>query len=137
MNLEEIEKVLAEALPLRSPMLDPTARPRERIGVLEAYMLRTANVSGALYEAKHWLIALEATLADEWKNLQGWEVALKRPRARATKAEIDAAKVQSSPLLWEQGRRTRQLRTSVVDQITRLEKEGDRMSRAYSMESGS
>jgi hypothetical protein len=135
--LDEIEKVLAEALPLRSPMLNPNARPRERISVLEDYMLRTATISGGLYEAKHWLVALEAQLADEWKNLQGWETALRRTRARATKAEIDAAKVQVAPMLWEQGRRTRQLRTSVVDQITRLEKEGDRMSRAYSMESGS
>lgn len=137
MNLGEIEGVLGDALPLRSPVYDPTQRPRDRITALEDYMLRTANVCGALYEAKHWLAALEGTLADEWKNLDGWEYALKRPRAKATKVEIDAAKAKASPGLFEAGRTARRLRESVVDQITRLEKEGDRMSRAYSMESGS
>lgn len=137
MNLDAIQAALDEALPLRSPVYDPTKHPRERIVEMEAHMLKAAHVAGSLYEAKHWLLALEARLRDEWETLTGWDYALTRPRGKATKAEIDQAKAQAAPALFESGRRARHLRESVIDQIQRLEKEGDRMSRAYSMEAGS
>lgn len=137
MDLAEIESVLERALPLRSPTLSPDDSGRRKIEVLQDYMLQTATVCGGLYEAKHWLVAVTDRLASEWQNLEGWEVALKRTRAKATKEEIDAAKVQVAPALHAAGRRARHLRASVIDQITRLEREGDRMSRAYTMLSGS
>lgn len=136
MDLPDIEAVLEAALPLRSPVFQPGDTARKKIGELEDYMLKTAHVTGGLVEAKHWLAAVEERLSEEWDALQGWEVALKRPRAKATKQEITVAKMQSAPQLYEAGRKARRLRVSVVDQITRLEREGDRMSRAYTMLSG-
>lgn len=137
MNLEEIEEALSVALPLRSPTFQPDDSARKKIGELEDYMLKSAQICGGLYEAKHWLVVVADRLASEWEHLDGWEYALRRPRAKATKAEVNAAKVKASPELYAAGRRARALRASVMDQITRLEREGDRMSRAYTMLSGS
>lgn len=136
MTLEEIEAALAAALSLRSPILAPDDSGRRKIEVLQNYMLLTAHVSGDLVEAKHWLAALIDRLAGQWESLAGWEVALKRPRAKATKAEIDQAKIVVEPQLYAAGRKARALRESVVDQIARLEREERVMSRAYTMLSG-
>ena len=68
--------------------------------------------------------------------LGGWEVALKRPRDRATKAEIEEAKVKVAPQVYAAGREAKQLLDSVDDQISRFEREERVASRAYTMMSG-
>lgn len=138
MNLAEIEDVLNRALPMRvpgGPTLGTSAR--ERIAALEDYLLASAHINGELVEARHWLRELESTLTDQWEHLEGWEVGLRRPRAKATKQDIQEAKVRSSPGIFEAGRKARRLRESVVDQIARFEREATIVSRAYTIITGS
>lgn len=136
MTIEEIEKALSDALSLRSPTFTPDDSSRRKIEALEGYMLQAAQVTGELVEARHWLRLLEVQLADEWETLQGWEVGTSKPRARLTKQDIHEAKIKVAPAKYAAGRHAKMLRESVIDQINRLEREGDRMSRAYTMISG-
>lgn len=137
MTLDEIRGALARALPMRSPIFAEDMRPAAKVPVLEEYMLAVAEINGELVEARHWLRLLAETLADEWEHLAGWEVALRKPRARATKTDINAAKVQVAPQLFSAGREARKLRESVDDQIERFEREERVVSRAYTMITGS
>lgn len=137
MTLEQIEQVLADALKLRSPVFVGDVSGSGKVALLEDYMLKSANVNGGLVEARHWLRMIEAKLAEEWDSLQGWEVALKRPRAKATKQDVQAAKMVVAPQLFSAGRKAKRLRESVEDQISRLEREGKVCSRAYTMVTGS
>ncbi len=137
MTLERIREVLEEALPLRCPRCnDPDASPGRKAEELQDYMLQSANIAGGLWEAKHWLRALRAQLADEWERLKGWEVATTKRRERLTAADINRAKTQVAPAQYEAGREARRLAESVDDQIERLDREARACSRAYSMLSG-
>ena len=133
MTLDEIEQVLADALKLRSPVFLGGESGAGRVTVLENYMLKSANINGSLVEARHWLRAIEEKLADEWEGLAGWEVALRRPRAKATKQDIQQAKMAVAPQLFAAGRKAKRLVASVDDQISRLEREERVVSRAYTM----
>lgn len=135
MTLEEIRSTLDRALPMRFPKVDEL-RGVEKVAALEDHMLASAVISGDLVEARHWLRRLQQRLRDEWANLEGWEVALKRPRDRATKVEIEEAKVKVSPQLYAAGREAKSLLESVDDQISRFEREERVASRAYTMMSG-
>lgn len=137
MTLDEIRGELARALPLRTPLFTDDTPPAQKVTALEDYMLTIAEVNGGLVEARHWLRELIEKLGDDWKNLQGWEVALRKPRARATKEDIQAAKVQVAPALYEAGREARKLKSSVEDQIARFEREERVVSRAYTLITGS
>lgn len=137
MDLDAIEAALTHALALRTPLFEPGTSGRVRIAALEDYMLASAHANGDLVEARHWLRETEERLRDEWNNLEGWEVALKgTTRSRATKTDIQQAKIKASPQLFEAGRKATRLRESVVDQIARLEREEKVLSRVYAMISG-
>lgn len=136
MDLVAIEAALQAALVLRTPTFQPGARGREKINALEDYMLASASINGDLVEARHWLREIEQKLRDDWDHMQGWEVALTVPASRATKPQIQHAKITVSPQMFEAGRKATRLRESVVDQIARLEREERVMSRVYTMISG-
>jgi hypothetical protein len=138
-DLEQIEEILLAALKLRSPCF--TARSgitvREKIAELEDYLLKGAHVNGELVEVRHWLREVEEDLTDQWDGLVGWEINLGSAKViNATKQQILAAKIAAAPQLYAALRKARRLRESVVDQITRLEREEKVMSRAYTMISG-
>lgn len=138
MTLDEIEAVLAGALKLRSPSFSESdgVSARQKIAALEDHMLKSASINGDLVEARHWLGMLTEKLAEDWEGLAGWEVALKRPRAKATRQDVQAAKVAVAPQLFAAGRKAARLRASIDDQIVRLEREEKVCSRAYTMMSG-
>lgn len=138
MDLERIEAVLDEALELRMPYKREDDRPpRQKIAELEDHLLRSAHLNGDLVEAQHWLRLLTQTLADQWAALEGWQVALSGVTpAKATKAQVTAAKIQVAPQLHAAGVKAAQLRASVDAQIERLEREERVCSRAYTMMSG-
>lgn len=136
MQLEEIEKALAEALPMRSPVRDPDGTARAHIERLEDYLLRSAQVNGNLAEASHWLRMVEAALSEQWDKLTGWEAALTKPRARWTKQDIHDAKVRVEPVRWAALQQARRLRLSIEEQMGRFEREERVMSRAYTMAAG-
>lgn len=133
MTLDEIRDTLSRALPMRSPIFPDDTPGGEKVPILENYMLAVAEINGELVEARHWLRLLIESLGEQWKNLQGWEVALRKARARATKEDIHAAKVVVSPQLYDAGREARRLKASVDDQIARFEREERVVSRAYTM----
>lgn len=136
MTLDEIRDALNRSLPMRSPTFAEDTPGGEKVPVLENYMLAVAEINGELVEARHWLRLLIEKLGDDWEHLQGWEVALRKARARATKQDINAAKVQVAPQLFAAGREARRLRDSVDDQIARFEREERVVSRAYTMVTG-
>jgi hypothetical protein len=136
MDLAAIRDVLNRALPMRSPYFPEGTAPAAKVAVLEDYMLAAALINGELVEARHWLRLLQAELADRWAGLQGWEVALRKARARATTADVQAAKVVVAPQLYAAGAEARRLRESVDDQIARFEREERAVSRAYTMTTG-
>ena len=137
MTLDEIRAALNRALPMRSPVFAEDTPGGEKVPVLESYMLAVAEVNGELVEARHWLRLLIDDLGERWKNLQGYEVALRKARNRATKEEVHAAKVQIAPQLYDAGREARGLKASVDDQIARFEREERVVSRAYTLITGS
>lgn len=133
MTLDEIRDALGRALPMRSPTFADDTPGGEKVPVLENYMLAVAEINGELVEARHWLRLTIEDLGEKWKHLQGWEVALRKARNRATKEDIHAAKVQIAPQLYDAGREARRLKSSVDDQIARFEREERVVSRAYTM----
>lgn len=135
MTLEEIRAALDAALPLRFPNVKQMGGAA-KVEALEDHMLACAILSGDLVEARHWLRKLEQDLRDQWDNLTGWEVAIKRPRDRVTKVEIEQAKISVAPTLYSAGREAKLLRESVDDQIARLERDERVASRSYTMLSG-
>lgn len=136
MSLDEIREVLARALPMRSPTFTQGTPGAGKVPALERHMLAVAEINGELVEARHWLRLTIEALGDQWKNLQGWEVALRKPRARATKEDIQAAKAMIAPHLFDAAREARTLKLSVDDQIERFEREERVVSRAYTMVTG-
>jgi hypothetical protein len=77
-TLEEIKKALHAALPVRVPLYDPNAPPRERIEGLEKHILLVAWHRAELEEALHWAIELGKTLRREWDGVEGHEAAAAR-----------------------------------------------------------
>jgi hypothetical protein len=140
MDIDEIKAAINDALPLRPPKwdkLDPP-HPREKIELLEDYLLRSAYAQAELEEALHWLTGLVEHFKDKVAAIEGYEVALPNKRGdRLTQADINAAKRTVSPEVFECGAEARLLRETVLRQIERFRFEAQWVaSRAYSMISG-
>ena len=138
MEIEDIRRVLNEALPLRIPLQDPNAHPRERISELEAYILKCAWHRAELEEALHWTIEIGKRLRLQWDSIEGWQAAA--PRSRPTKDQIDAAKrtIDGDRGTWDALQECRTLVESLKRQIARLGgSDYDAASRAYTLLSGS
>jgi hypothetical protein len=134
-TVEEIKRRLEAALPLRIPLKDPSASPRERVEALEDYLLKTAWHRAELEEALHWGIELGKTLKREWEAIQGWQATVGR---KATKDQVDRAKRDINPGLWDALEEARTLVQSLQRQISRFGgSDYEAVSRAYTMLTGS
>jgi hypothetical protein len=138
MQLEEIRIILADALPLRVPQFEPETPPKERVRLLEDYLMGSAFQRGALIETRHWLRLLEGQLGEQIDELDGWEPFLQlRSSKGASKSDILEAKGRANPGLFAALGECRRLRGSVDDQIDRFAFEDEKViSRCYSMISG-
>lgn len=138
MHLEEIEGILAAALPMRTPSFPEGTRAAEKIPKLEDYMMASAQAAGELCEARHWLRLLDEKLRDDWTRVAGYEIALPsgKSRDRITKADVQAAKITVAPQLYDAGKRVVSLMASVEEQIARFEREEKVVSRCYTMITG-
>jgi hypothetical protein len=135
-TLEEIKKALHAALPVRVPLYDPNAPPRERIEGLEKHILLVAWHRAELEEALHWAIELGKTLRREWDGVEGHEALLRG--SRPTKEQIEAAKAKIAPGTWDALLEARTLVESLKRQIVRLGgSDFEAASRAYTLMSGS
>lgn len=138
MDLVEIKRRLDVAMPLRIPLQNPEAHPRERISELEDYILKCAWHRGELEEALHWTIEIGKRLRVQWDGIDGWQVAVRG--SRPTKDQIDAAKrtIDGDRGTWDALQECRTLVESLKRQIARLGgSDYDAASRAYTLLSGS
>lgn len=138
MELPEIKRRLDEAMPLRIPLQNPDAHPRERISELEDHILKCAWHRAELEEALHWTIEIGKRLRVQWDGIDGWQVAVRG--SRPTRDQIDAAKrtIDGERGTWDALQECRTLVESLKRQITRLGgSDYDAASRAYTLLSGS
>lgn len=135
MDLNEVRERLESALPLRIPLLDPNAAPRERIEALEDYILKCAWHRGELEEALYWTIEAGKVLRMKWDRVQGFQVAVRG--SRPTKEQIDQAKAEIDPDTYAALTEARTLVEHLKRQIQRLGgSDYDAASRAYTLLSG-
>lgn len=135
MDLTEARRRLESALPIRIPLFDPNAQPRERIEALEDHILKTAWHRAELEEALYWTMEAGKLLRAQWDGVRGHEVAVRG--SRATKEQIDAAKAEIAPDVWEGLQEARYLTDHLKRQIARLGgSDYDAASRAYTMLNG-
>lgn len=138
MEIEQIRQALNNALPVRIPLQNPEAHPRERISELENHILLCAWHRAELEEALHWTIEIGKRLRVRWDGIDGWQAAV--PRSRPTKDQVDAAKriIDGDRGTWDALQECRALVESLKRQITRLGgSDYDAASRAYTLLSGS
>lgn len=139
MDLEQIRKILEEALVVRIPMFDPSLPGREKVAALEEHIRKTAWHAGQCEEALHWAIEAGKRLRAQWDGVAGYEQFLTgTARSRPSKDAIDAAKAQIQPDLWTGIQECRTLVESLRRQVSRLGgSDYDAASRAYTLLSGS
>lgn len=136
MTLDEIRKVLADALPIRVPRFDPNEHPGVKIAALEAHLLRCAYHRAECEEAMHWCVEAGKALRAQWDGVEGHE-ALIRAASKPTKDQVDTAKRTIAPELWESLQEARTLVESLRRQISRLGgTDYDAVSRAFTLISG-
>lgn len=136
MNVQEIRERLDVALKIRVPQFDPSTPAREKISKLEDHLLKCAYHRAELEEALHWLVEAGKKLREEWDSIEGHQAMLRG--SRPTKEQIDNAKRQIKPEVWDSLQELRTLVDSLQRQITRLGgTDYDAVSRAYTLISGS
>jgi hypothetical protein len=135
MDLIEVKRRLESALPLRIPLYDPNAEPRERITQLEDHILKVAWHRAELEEALYWTMEAGKVLRARWDGVRGYEVAVRG--SRPTKEQIEAAKAEIDPDTYGALTEARFLVESLKRQIIRLGgSDFDAASRAYTMLNG-
>ena len=133
MSVQERSGTLFAAAALRVPRLESGASPRERIEALETYLLDVAHMQGELEQARLDTHDALRHVEGEWEDLQGWEM-LRRGK---TDRSIDDAKRQLRPELWDAICKARWLIARLTEQIERLERDATKVSRAYTLMTGS
>jgi hypothetical protein len=127
-----ISDALATSKGLRVPVFEKGVAPRAKIEQLESYLLLSAFTQGELSEQRlDALVALQE-FGREWDHLDGWQ-ALKRTR---TEAAVEDAKRQLNPVLFDQKRDLEWTIKRLSEEIERLERDATKISRAYSMITG-
>lgn len=135
MTYEEVQEVVAEIAAVHLPEMPADMTAKVKIEVLENHLLYTARARGILEEARLPLEDQYEEIDDQWKKLTGWEMFLNgRPKSNT---DIDEAKRQLNPKLFEERRLCIKLLRQVGNQIRRLEKDDAVASRAYTMLTGS
>lgn len=138
MDAAEAKKVLFNAAELRVPYFDKEEATSAKIAKLEDFALDAANWRGDLESARLWMSDVLHTFTVEWSKLDGWEVSLPGGKRRkdATKDDITEAKRQVRPDLWGNISDLKHLIAQLSNQIRRIEKDEDRVSRVYTFLTG-
>lgn len=117
---------------LRMPRLTRKQSERERLNLLEDYMLETAWHRGELMEGRMEVYEALQTLKEEWDHLDGWQ-ALKRTK---TETAVEDAKRQLRPDLYNGIKKAEWLIARLGEQMERLDREATICSRAYTFATG-
>lgn len=136
---DEAKRRLYAASTLRVPSFGPDEMPATKIGMLEDFAIQAAIARGDLEEARLWMSDVLHGFTVRWAKLDGWEMTMPGGKRRkdATRDDIAEAKRQIDPDLWENISDLKHLVAELSNQIRRLEKDEDRVSRVYSFIVGS
>lgn len=123
---------LITAAALRVPIFRPGTHRQAKLDSLEEYMLVSAYWLGECHEER--LSDYEALRGkeSEWDQLQGWE-AFRRGK---TDSSIDEAKKVVRPDLWAEITDGRWHVARLTDEIERLDRDATKVSRVYSIITG-
>lgn len=127
-----ITEALETSKGLRVPVFERDAAPRVKIDELESYLLLSAFTQGNLAEERLDALVTLREINHKWDHLDGWQ-ALRRTR---TEAAVEDAKRQLAPLLYDQKRDLEWTIKRLSEEIERLERDAVKVSRCYSMITG-
>jgi hypothetical protein len=131
---QEIQEQLHAIAKLRMPEWGEETPIKEKIEGLEDHLMETARARQMLEEARLIMEDSYETIADQWDQVEGWEMYLHgKPK---TQVEIDEAKRQVNGELFFSRRRAIKLIRQIGHQIKRLEKDDAACSRVYTMLTG-
>lgn len=138
MDADRANEVLFAGARLRVPAFDQGASTTAKVGMLEDYAIDAARDRGELEEARLWMSEVLHTFTVEWAKLEGWEMNIPGSKRRkdATKDDITEAKRMARPDLWENISDIKHLVSQLSNQIRRIEKDEDRVSRIYTFLTG-
>lgn len=123
---------LDAAKQLRMPRLTRKQATRERLELLDDYMLETAWHRAELMEGRMEVYESLQTLKEEWDHLDGWQ-ALKRTK---TETAVEDAKRQLRPDIYDAIKKAEWLIARLTEQMERLDREATICSRSYTFATG-
>lgn len=124
---------LEESVKLRVPRHQQGEGARSFVERLEDFMLRSACHQGDLSEVRLELYSELQVLDLEWSHLSGYEPLLNRK----TEAAVSDAKRQLEPDMHDRRSWLRWRIARIGEEIERLERDATKVSRVYTMLSGS
>lgn len=126
---------LARARSIRVPVFQRGTAPRVRVDALEEFMLVSAFHQGEMGEERLELLDELRDFETEWRAIPAEKWA--PHRVGTTLGSIDEAKAAVMPALWETITDKRWQIKRLSEEIDRLERDATKVSRAYTMISGS
>lgn len=139
MTVEEAKTALFDAATLRVPSFEERTSAGIKISGLEDWGYEAAIKRGDLEEARLWVSEVLHRFTLDWTQLEGWDVNLPGGKRRkdATRDDITDAKRQANPELFVNISDMKHLLSALGDQIRRIEKDEERVSRQYTFITGS
>lgn len=126
-------EAMRTAVALRFPVFDrEQTSARERLEMVEDHVLACGYWHGELLEERLELRAESRQREHEWDHLEGWETY----RRNKTEAAVDDAKRQLRPDLYDALQADKATLKDLGEQIDRLDREHDKVSRLYSIMTG-
>lgn len=145
MNSSKAKEILFEASRLRVPKFRQENEgdklkhtTQEKVHLLECWAIDAARWRSHLEEARLWMDEASYRLGMDWKKLDGWEEFLPEGKRvkDAKRDEVLEAKRLVSPDLFDGLEKAKHLVKQLSDQIRRIEKDEDRVSRIYTFLTG-
>lgn len=130
--MKDISSALQLASALRVPVFQRGTAVREKIDALEEYMLLSSYQAGELHEERLTRYREVAEVESEWAEMTGYEM-LQRGKTDTAREE---AKKQLRPELWDILREQRWHVARLTEEIDRLDRDANRVSRAYTIMTG-
>lgn len=127
-ELSEAHKTSAA---LRVPVFQPGTSRTERVSQLEDYMLLSAYWLGECHSERLEHYQALARLEEEWSGVTAWDLG-----SRATQAQVDEAKRTVAPDVWTSMKRARWRVDRLTEEIERLDRDATKVSRAYTLITG-
>lgn len=132
--LDEFRETLERIAKVKIPGIKGMSSSAEKIEQLEFYLLQTAELRQEAGYAKLLVQQAVDRLEWEWEELEGWEVYLLD--GKRTGPSVREAKRRMRPDLFTSIREGKRLSERLGDQIKRLERDDQVVSRTYTFLTG-